>query len=178
MVDSAHNWTAGLSHLPLSLLPRPHERSLPGFRKANHNTIKAKLDLVIPEKVSVASLSLSSVHTLISCKGNLTLDDGMCPNAKEGKESKTWLKIYAGSIEKRLNAAAPGAHLKEKDTHSLMSLCAFHSQALMAPSPFCGLFSAEEFTEYSYHSDLAKFYTNGSAYFPFSGLCHQPNLPF
>jgi hypothetical protein len=124
VVASAHNWTAG-------------------FRKANHNTIKAKLDLVIPEA------------------SNLTLDDGMCPNAKGGKESKTWLKIFAGSIEKRLNAAAPGAHLKKKDTHSLMSLCAFHSQFLMAPSPFCGLFSAEEFTEYSYHSDLAKFYTNG-----------------
>jgi hypothetical protein len=103
----------------------------------------------------------------MSCKSNLTLDDGMCPNAKGGKESKTWLKIFAGSIEKRLNAAAPGAHLKKKDTHSLMSLCAFHSQFLMAPSPFCGLFSAEEFTEYSYHSDLAKFYTNGLAYFPF-----------
>ncbi len=87
----------------------------------------------------------------------------MCPNAKEGKESKTWLKIYAGSIKKRLNPAARGANLKKKDTHSLMSLCAFHSQVLMAPSPFCGLFSAEEFTEYSYYADLAKFYSNRCA---------------
>jgi hypothetical protein len=91
----------------------------------------------------------------------------MCPNAKEGKEGKTWLGVFAGSITKRLNAAAPRAHLKKKDTHSLMSLCAFHSIALMAPSPFCSLFSAEEFTEYSYHADLAKFYTNGLAFFPF-----------
>lgn len=89
----------------------------------------------------------------------------MCPNAKGDKEAKKWLKIYAESIEKRLNAAAPGAHLKTKDTHSLMSLCAFHSQFLMAPSPFCALFSTEEFTEYSYHGDLAKFYTNGLVYF-------------
>lgn len=103
----------------------------------------------------------------ISYKGNLTLDDRMCPNAKEDKEAKKWLKVYAGSIKKRLNAAAPGAHLKKKDTHSLMSLCAYHSQALMAPSPFCGLFSAEEFTEYSYHADVAKFYTNGLALFPY-----------
>lgn len=124
VIDSAHNWTAG-------------------FRKANHNTIKAKLNLVIPET------------------GNTTLNDDMCPNAKEGKEDKIWLEVYAGSIRKRLNAAAPGAHLKKKDTHSLMSLCAFHSQALMAPSPFCGLFSAEEFTKYAYRADLAKFYANG-----------------
>jgi hypothetical protein len=127
------------------------------------------VDLIIPETVRRNSLFVPfTLSDFLSCKGNLTLDDGMCPNAEDkGKESKTWLKIFAGSIEKRLNAAAPGAHLKKKDTHSLMSLCAFRSQFLMAPSPFCGLFSAEEFTEYSYHSDLAKFYTNGLAYFPF-----------
>jgi Histidine phosphatase superfamily (branch 2) len=103
----------------------------------------------------------------------------MCPNAKEDKESKKWLEVYAGSIEKRLNAAAPGAHLKKKDTHSLMSLCAFHSQVLMAPSPFCGLFSVEEFTEYSYHADLAKFYTNGLAFFfLLLSFGRQLRLPF
>jgi hypothetical protein len=120
-----------------------------------------------------------SVHALIPCKGNITLDDVMCPNAKGDKEAKKWLEVYAGSIKKRLNAAAPGAHLKKKDTHSLMSLCAFHSLVLMAPSPFCGLFSAEEFTEYSYHGDLAKFYTNGLAYFPSFPLsfCGQPCPP-
>jgi len=129
--------------------------------------MKAKVDLVLPETVSATFLSLCSVCALISCKGNITLDDSMCPNAKEDKESKKWLEVYAGAIKKRLNAAAPGAHLKDKDTHSLMSLCAFHSQVLMSPSPFCGLFSAEEFTEYSYKADLAKFYTNGLAFFPF-----------
>jgi hypothetical protein len=106
----------------------------------------------------------------------------MCPNAEKvkDKEAKKWLKLYAGSIKKRLNAAAPGAHLKEKDTHSLMSLCAFHSIVLMAPSPFCGLFSAEEFTEYAYHGDLAKFYTNGSAFCHFFPLSfgRQRRLPF
>jgi hypothetical protein len=119
------------------------------------------VDLILPEKVS-AVFSLRSAHILMSCKGNITLDDSMCPNASdEGKESKTWLKIFAKSIKKRLNSAAPGAKLTEKDTHNLMSLCAFHSQVTMAPSPFCGLFTAEEFTGYEYHADLGKFYTNG-----------------
>jgi hypothetical protein len=118
------------------------------------------VDLVLPETVS-ANLSLCSIHALISCKGNITLDDLMCPKSVEGKESKTWLKIFAQSIKKRLNSAAPGANLTVKDTHNLMTLCAFHSQVIMAPSPFCGLFSAEEFTGYGYHGDLTKFYTNG-----------------
>ena len=86
----------------------------------------------------------------------------MCPNASdEGKESKTWLKIFARTIKKRLNSAAPGAHWTEKDAHNLMSLCAFHSIVMVTPSPFCGLFSAEEFKCYEYHADLDKFYTNG-----------------
>jgi hypothetical protein len=127
------------------------------------------VDLIIPETVRRNSLFVPfTLSDFLSCKGNLTLDDGMCPNAEDkGKESKTWLKIFARSIKKRLNAAAPGAHLSNKDTHNLMSLCAFHSQVLMAPSPFCGLFNAEEFTGYLYHSDLSKFYANGWACSPF-----------
>ena len=121
------------------------------------------MDLVIPETVSILHF-LFSVRVLILCKGNLTLDDGMCPNSGEGdEESKTWLKIFAPSIKKRLNSAAPGAHLTEKDVHNLMSLCIFHSHAHMAPSPFCGLFNAEEFKGYEYHADLSKFYSNGYA---------------
>jgi hypothetical protein len=86
----------------------------------------------------------------------------MCPNASNGDaESKRWLAIYAPSIKKRLNAAAPGAKLANKDIYHLMSLCAFHSQAIMAPSPFCGLFTTEEFRGFEYFGDVDKFYDNG-----------------
>jgi hypothetical protein len=92
----------------------------------------------------------------------------MCPNAGEGnKESKKWLEIFAPPIKKRLNSAAPGAHLKNKDVHHLMSLCPFHSQFKVAPSPFCALFEAEEFKGYEYHADVDKFYANGYARFLF-----------
>jgi Histidine phosphatase superfamily (branch 2) len=86
----------------------------------------------------------------------------MCPNSRDGgKESKKWLKVFAPPIKKRLNSAAPGAHLKKKDVYHLMSLCAFHSQFKMAPSPFCGLFETDEYTSYEYHADLGKFYGTG-----------------
>jgi hypothetical protein len=88
----------------------------------------------------------------------------MCPNAGDGrKKGKKWLKVFAPSIKKRLNSAAPGAHLKKKDVHHLMSLCPFHSQFKMEPSPFCGLFETEEFKGYEYHADLDKFYGTGYA---------------
>ncbi|KAH9981123.1 acid phosphatase [Lactifluus volemus] len=115
-----------------------------GFTVASHNKIKAKVDLILPES------------------GNITLDDTMCPNAGDGDaESKKWLDVFAPSITKRLNSAAPGAKLHDKDTHKLMSLCAFHSQITMEPSPFCGLFTAEEFKGYEYYADVNKFYHTG-----------------
>jgi hypothetical protein len=86
----------------------------------------------------------------------------MCPNSGNGDaESEEWLEIFAPPITRRLNSAAPGAKLTDEDTHSLMSLCTFHSQAAMAPSPFCGLFATEEFRGYEYHADISKFYSNG-----------------
>ncbi|KAI0273416.1 phosphoglycerate mutase-like protein [Gloeopeniophorella convolvens] len=115
-----------------------------GFNTASHKVVKATVDLILPES------------------GNLTLDDGMCPNSGDGDtESARWLAIYAPRITKRLNSAAPGANLTDDDTHSLMSLCAFHSQITIAPSPFCGLFTDREFEGYEYFADVNKFYGNG-----------------
>jgi hypothetical protein len=86
----------------------------------------------------------------------------MCPSASGGDEqTKEWLKVYAPPIKKRLNSDAPGADLTNKDVHNLMSLCVFHSQVTMSPSPFCSLFDMKEFIDYEYHADLDKFYSNG-----------------
>ena len=132
-----------------------------GLRAASHNTAEVKVDLVIPETVSIFSFPLYA-RSLIPFKGNSTLGNGNCPNSSDGKmESEKWLKIFAKPIKKRLNAAAPGAYLKTKDVHRLMSLCIYLSEANMAPSPFCGLFDAEEFKDYEYYADLRKFYSIG-----------------
>jgi len=134
-----------------------------GFRAASRDTIKARVDLVLPETVSaILSSPVFRSHSKNFAKGNLTLDDSMCPNASDGdKQTKKWRKVYAPPIKKRLNAAAPGAHLNNKDVHNLMSLCVFHSQVTMSRSPFCALFNMKEFIEYEYHADLDKFYSNG-----------------
>jgi len=159
VVDSAHNWTAG-SLRPMSFLLAPLISSR--FPNSQSQRDQGKIESC-PTRDGLRHSILLPVQALISCKGNLTLNDGMCPNSIEAdEESKTWLKIFAPSLTERLNSAAPGAHLKNKDVHNLMSLCPFHSQVTMAPSPFCGLFSEDEFSEgYEYHADLSKFYSNG-----------------
>jgi len=68
-----------------------------------------------------------------------------------------WLAIYAPPITERLNSATPGANLTDEDSYNLMPLCTFHSQAIMGPSPFCGLFTSEEFKGFEYFGDVDKF---------------------
>jgi len=85
----------------------------------------------------------------------------MCPNAVSGNESATWMNIFAPPITARLNGAAPGANLTDEDTVNLMDLCPFHSIIANTRSPFCELFSAQEFADYEYFYDLDKFYGTG-----------------
>ncbi|TFY79022.1 hypothetical protein EWM64_g4994 [Hericium alpestre] len=119
-----------------------------GFYHASGKKIQPSINLVIPEAMG----------------SNTTLDDDMCPNSKlnDGDEqSDQWLNIFVPKITKRLNAAAPGANLTDHDTVSLMSMCPFHTLVSEKPSPFCFLFSEDEFDDYQYYNDLNKFYGNG-----------------
>lgn len=69
--------------------------------------------------------------------------------------------IYGTPIAARLNNHAPGANLTVNDIPPLMSLCAFESIANDGPSPFCSLFSSQEFSQYEYFTDLGKYYGTG-----------------
>ncbi|KAF9522115.1 phytase [Crepidotus variabilis] len=93
---------------------------------------------------------------------NNTLDDKMCPNAGYPDEYTTiWTNIFGPPIADRLNAQAPGAGITPEDVPSLMSLCAFDTVATSSLSPFCQLFSPEEFAEYEYLGDVEKYYNTG-----------------
>jgi hypothetical protein len=61
----------------------------------------------------------------------------------------------------RLNDATPGADLTDADTHNLIPMCSFESVSNDALSPFCDLFSEEDFHGYEYEGDLGKFYGTG-----------------
>ncbi|KAK1222932.1 hypothetical protein PQX77_014209 [Marasmius sp. AFHP31] len=102
---------------------------------------------------------------------NNTLDDNNCP-AAEGSDEQTskWISVFAPPITKRLNEEAPGANLVDQEIYALLSLCAFDTVAHSLDgkykdnhghSPFCGLFTREEFEDFEYVGDLDKFYNTG-----------------
>lgn len=81
-------------------------------------------------------------------------------------QTDAWLSVFAPSITARLNKAAPGANLTNTDTFSIISLCPFETVAKETLSPFCDLFSPEEFAAFEYSGDLNKFYGTGYAIHP------------
>lgn len=101
---------------------------------------------------------------LLQAGSNDTLNNDMCPNDPHSHaECHHWLAKYAPPIMKRLNKWAPGAKLTDKDTHSLMSLCAFETLHNEQASPFCDLFEQDEWDAFEYYGDLTKYYGHGYA---------------
>ncbi|KAL0571446.1 hypothetical protein V5O48_010515 [Marasmius crinis-equi] len=134
VVQSATNWTAGIS-------------------KASNKRFNPVLSVAISE----------------ASGANNTLDDNNCP-AASGSDAQTsaWINVFAPPITQRLNKGAPGAGLTDQETYALMSLCAFDTVAHALDSkykgkfsPFCGLFTKEEFEDFEYVGDLDKYYNTG-----------------
>lgn len=101
----------------------------------------------------------------MSCgQGNCTLTNKMCPNAGEPSEqTDAWARIYGSPVAARLNSVAPGANLLPQDIPHLMPLCAFETVATEKKSPFCAIFTQEEFQNFEYYADLEKYYRTGYA---------------
>ena len=76
---------------------------------------------------------------------------------------KAFINVAARHIAARLNSAAPGANLDPQDVYAIMHLCPFETVAKEKISPFCSLFSEEDFEIYEYAGDLEKFYYAGYA---------------
>ena len=94
----------------------------------------------------------------------------MCPvAAKSRDEMKAFINIAVQPIADRLNSAAPGANLNPQDAYAIMQLCPFETVAEKI-SPFCFLFSKQDFKIYEYAGDLERYYNIGySSHFPFTG---------
>jgi len=98
---------------------------------------------------------------------NSTLKDNQCPahSEKPSQDAQAaWLSIFAPNITQRLNSYAPGSTLVDADIPPLMSLCSFESLFHHKTSPWCGIFTKEEWAAYEYYTDLEKFYYTGYAF--------------
>lgn len=115
-----------------------------GFSIASHYAYNPVLSVVLPEHL------------------NDTLDDKMCPNAgSSNTQTGLWGSIYGAPIAHRLNAQAPGANLAAEDISNLIPLCAFETVATGTLSPFCSIFTEDEFAQFEYWADLDKYYGTG-----------------
>ncbi|KAF1345076.1 histidine phosphatase superfamily [Delphinella strobiligena] len=110
-----------------------------------------------------------TVNVIISeaTGSNDTLSVSTC-NAFENSDTgddatDTWEDIYTPEISARISAAI-GYNISTKDTHYLQDLCAFDTVASPTGeiSPFCALFTDEEFAEYNYYGTLDKYYGYGA----------------
>ena len=91
---------------------------------------------------------------------NNTLNHEICSDFEEGWYSgiadaaqEEWASIFAVPIRDRLNDDLPGANLSTIQTIYMMDLCPFNTVAsdTGAISPFCSLFSEEEWHQYNYY---------------------------
>lgn len=76
---------------------------------------------------------------------------------------KTYLATFITPITTRINTDLAPLSLSSTETISLMDLCPFNTVANPdgAVSPFCGLFTAAEWRQYSYYQTLGKYYGYG-----------------
>lgn len=137
VVESAVNWTQGFYEAK---------------KEQSHDTYPS---VVIPEEDGV----------------NNTLNHALCTAFEDGPDSeiggnaqKIWQNIFVPPIQKRLNSALPGANLSTTQTIYVMDLCPFETVADPNGklSPFCNLFSEEEWHQYDYFQSLGKYYGNGA----------------
>nr|OQO20260.1 hypothetical protein B0A51_13704 [Rachicladosporium sp. CCFEE 5018] len=160
VVESAQNWTQGFHAAKVSDRgARPHGDSAYPYSI-----------LAISEDAGV----------------NNTLNHGLCTVFEDGPDGdiaaaaqKTWSNIFAAPIRKRLNADL-GANLTITQTIYMMDLCPFNTVASPtgAISPFCALFTEQEWHQYGYYESLNKYYgySQGNPLGPTQGVGYVNEL--
>ncbi|KAI0671267.1 acid phosphatase [Trametes maxima] len=114
-----------------------------GFAAASHQRYQPYLNVIISEEY------------------NNTLNND-CPNAGDGsRETGIWLSHFAPPLAARLLEGAPGATLNDTDVYALLAMCPFESVAVEALSPFCAMFTEDDFRAFEYYGDLEKYYRTG-----------------
>jgi hypothetical protein len=134
VVDSAQNWTQGF-----------HKA-----RAADEATTGDSYPyniLVIPEGKAF----------------NSTLSHDTCTNFQNtfGNDAQTaWASVFTPGLIRRINKGLVGAHVNMEQTIHLMDMCPFETVAspIGSISPFCRIFSHEDWLNYDYYQTLGKYY--------------------
>ncbi|KAI6087005.1 acid phosphatase [Hypoxylon rubiginosum] len=140
VVESAQNWTQGFQQALLE-------------QDAGTTVSLPYSILLLPEE-----------------SGNNTLNHDLCTAFEDGpvseikKSAQTiWQNVFAPNITARLNENLPGANFTDDDTINFMDLCPYNTVAddEGTVSPFCNLFTTDEWQSYGYFQTLGKYYGYG-----------------
>jgi len=141
VVESALNWTQGFHAARLR------------DKQAKPDTFPYEM-VVIPEGSGI----------------NNTLSHNLCPAFESSDRGisaqRTFAAVFAPPITARLNKGLPGTNLSDADAISLMDLCPYETVAddKGTLSPFCGLFTEDEWHSYDYYQSLGKWYGFGDGH--------------
>lgn len=154
-----------------------NRHSKPFFRTSNQTRVVESAEnftqgyhrALIADKNATITSTLPYPLTLISEAdgSNNRLSHGLCIAFEKGSDANIandaqakWQAIFTPPIVARLNQDLPGANLSALQTINLMDLCFFNVVASSngSISPFCALFSNDEWHEYEYYESLGKYY--------------------
>jgi hypothetical protein len=142
---------------------------LQGFAQAGKKSV-GMIDVTIPEAAGV----------------NNTLSHEICTSFEEGPLDKVgdsaqaiWTAKFVPPIQSRINEKL-GANLTQTEIVYLMDMCPFDTLAspTAAISPFCSLFTEDEWHQYDYYETLGKYYGygNGNPLGPTQGVGYVNEL--
>jgi 3-phytase len=122
-------------------------------QEANHRQPAPKISVVISEE---AGFNNSLNHNTCTNIENSELGD---------EASDEFRSVFTPAIRTRLEANIPGVELSDEEVVYLMDMCPFDTISqtnVTANSPFCDLFTEEEWVQYNYLQSLDKYYSYGA----------------
>lgn len=136
------------------------ERFLEGFQSAKMMDPSSNKNDSLP-KISVIIAESDSSNNTLDHSGCAAFEDD---NTKDIVQSE-FLEVFAPAILDRFKAGLPGVNLSVSDVPDVMDICAFETVANTPDasqlSPFCSLFTEEEWLQYDYYQSLGKYYGYG-----------------
>ncbi|KAE8382918.1 histidine phosphatase superfamily [Aspergillus bertholletiae] len=137
------------------------EKFIEGFQKAKLGESKTKQDQPAP----IVNVIIPETDGF-----NNTLDHGTCTvfesSEAEDEAEEKFINVFTPSIIERLEKNLPGIKISGKELVYLMDMCSYDTIALTRDgsriSPFCALFTHEEWVQYDYLQSVGKYYGYGA----------------
>ncbi|RFU71986.1 histidine acid phosphatase [Trichoderma arundinaceum] len=140
VVESARRWTQGF-----------------------HNSLLADSSATAPEDFPYEIVLISEDEGM-----NNTLSHSLCTAFESGvfanigsAAKDEWAGVFMPAIREKIMRNLPGVELSSDDTINFLDMCPFNTVVHGALSPFCKLFTAEEWQQYDYYGTMDKWYGHG-----------------